>query len=134
MVREEKHQRNLNHKLLLILIKYIPHLIAFIYMIYNALGIMGIDVIWIGYIAHVSLLPWCIFLFLSIIFRYCYVHRLPLYYIASSEIITLLDYFLDYSISESLILMIHFTLVIVVINIYTIYYVKNHKKRIKTVN
>lgn len=122
MMKVEKLERRISHKILLIIVKYIPHFIALFYAIYNLLAIVGIDVIVFGYFVHVSLLPWILMYTLSIALKYCYVHRLPLYYILGSELLTTLDYLLDYSIEESTILMINGLLIITIIFGYTYYY------------
>ena len=129
MIMEEKQKSLLSHKLLLILIKYIPHTIALFYGIYNILGILGIDFIIAGYFIHMSILPWIFMYLLSFIFRYCYIHRLPLYYILSSEILTTLDYLLDYSIEESVIIMSNLVLILAAIFGYTFYYIKYKLKK-----
>lgn len=127
MMKAEKLERRISHKILLVIVKYIPHFIALFYAIYNLLAIVGIDVIVFGYFVHVSLLPWILMYVLSIALKYCYVHRLPLYYILGSELLTTLDYLLDYSIEESIILMINGLLIIIIIFGYTYYY-KNYVK------
>lgn len=127
MMKAEKLERRISHKILLVIVKYIPHFIALFYAIYNLLAIVGIDVIVFGYFVHVSLLPWILMYILSIALKYCYVHRLPLYYILGSELLTTLDYLLDYSIEESIILMINGLLIIIIIFGYTYYY-KNYVK------
>jgi hypothetical protein len=126
-MKAEKLERRISHKILLVIVKYIPHFIALFYAIYNLLAIVGIDVIVFGYFVHVSLLPWILMYILSIALKYCYVHRLPLYYILGSELLTTLDYLLDYSIEESTILMINGLLIITIIFGYTYYY-KNYVK------
>ena len=122
MMEAEKSKPKLNHKILLLLVKYIPHFIALFYAIYNLLAIIGIDIIAFGYFCHVSLLPWILMLALSIALKYCYVHRLPLYYILGSELLTTLDYLLDYSINESFILSGNLVLIASIIFGYTYYY------------
>ena len=129
MMKEEKLERKLSHKVILIAIKYIPHIIAFFYALYNLLAIVGIDLIAFGYFVHVSLFPWILMYLLSIAFKYCYVHRLPLYYILGNELLTTLDYLLNYSIEESLILMGNGVLLAILIFGYTSYYCKKHEIR-----
>ena len=126
-MKVEKLERKLSHKVLLIIVKYIPHLIAFFYAIYNLLAIVGIDIIVFGYFVHVSLLPWILMYLLSIALKYCYVHRLPLYYILGSELLTTLDYLLDYSIEESIILMSNGVLLAIILFGYTYFYCKKHE-------
>lgn len=130
-MEEEKLGNSLKHKTLLILIKYSYHIIALFYVLYDILGLIGIDAIILGYISHVSILNWFALYFLSIIFRYCYVHRLPLYYILLSEILTVGNYLLNYSVQESYIMCLHLVLIAFLIFGYTYYYLKTNAKRIK---
>ena len=129
MATEEISKSLISHKFLLILIKYIPHIVALFYGVYNILGICGIDFIAAGYFIHMSILPWIFMYLLSFIFRYCYVHRLPLYYILSSEILTISDYLLNYSIEESIIIMSNLVLIFTTIFGYTFYYIKYKLKK-----
>ena len=128
MMKEEKSKRLLSHKVLLVLIKYIPHIIALFYAIYDILGILGVDAIIFGHLIHVSLVTWLFMYFLSFVFRYCYVHRLPLYYILGSDTLTITDYLLDFTIEESITTLLHLSLIAVIIFGYTYYYDKNIKK------
>lgn len=127
MTQEEKSKKLVSHKILLVLIKYIPHIIALFYVIYDILGLLGIDAIILGHLIHVSLLPWLFMYFLSFVFKYCYVHRLPLYYILLTDTLTITDYLLDFSIEESITTLLHLFLIAVIIFGYTFYY-KNCKK------
>ena len=93
-------ENSLKHKSYLILTKYIPHILAIFYALYTLLGCLGIDAIPISYIVHVSLLPGIYMYFTSVIFRFCYVHRLPLYYIGVNELVTVSDYYLNIPLSD----------------------------------
>ena len=112
------------NKLLLILIKYSSHLIAFAYAIYTFLGIFGIDLNAFGCFFHVSLFTWIILLSLSIVFKYCYVHRLPIYYIGINELITCLDYYLDINLDYFTFIVVSLLLSCSLIFGYTYYYIK----------
>ncbi len=128
MTQEEKSKKLVSHKILLVLIKYIPHIIALFYVIYDILGLLGIDAIILGHLIHVSLLPWLFMYFLSFVFKYCYVHRLPLYYILLTDTLTITDYLLDFSIEESITTLLHLFLIAVIIFGYTFYYVTINQK------
>ena len=127
MVVEEKFQKNLSHKSLLLLIKYVPHVVAFAYAIYTFLGMCGIDWNIFGCFFHVSFLMWIILYSLSIVFKYCYVHRLPIYYIGLNESITCLDYYLDIDLDYFTFITVSVLLSFSLIFGYTYYYLK--KKR-----
>jgi len=63
----------------------------------------------------------------SVIFRFCYVHRLPLYYIGINEVVTVSDYYLNIPISDLTLLAVHSIILMLLIFGYTYYYL-NRKK------
>lgn len=121
---EEKQIRNLKHKSFLIITKFIPHFIAIFYVIYTFLGFLGIDAIVLGYFVNVSLLTWIYIYLNSLIFRYCYVHRLPLYYIITNDAITIIDNYYNIPISDLNLIVIHLLLIGLLIMGYSFYYIK----------
>lgn len=127
MTKEEKLAKNLRHKSLLLIIKYIPHIIAVAYAIYTFLGICGIDCNMFGCIFHVSFLTWITLYLLSIVFKYCYVHRLPIYYIGLNELITCLDYYLNIELDTFTFIVISVLMSFSLIFGYTYYYLKFKK-------
>lgn len=133
MITEEKLRRPLSHKSLLVLIKFIPHIIAFAYAIYTFLGIFGIDINMFGCFFHVSLSTWIVLLTLSIAFRFCYVHRFPIYYIGSNELITCLDYYLDIELDTFTFICVSLLLSISLIFGYTYYYLKRKDERVQKI-
>lgn len=125
MTMEEKSSRqNLSHKTFLILIKYLFHTLGIVYAIGTTLQFIGIDEPIIGCFVHISLIPWIILYMMSKVLRFCYVHRLPLYYIGMNELITSVDYYIGIPISVMNILAIHCALLISLIIGYSIYYVR----------
>lgn len=124
MEKEVKLENRLNHKVFLIILKFIPHIIAVFYALYNILGFIEIDAVILGHLIHTSVFSW-IFLYLtSIVFKYCYVHRLPLYYIAFCDVITVIDYYFKIPISDANLLNLHIFVIGLLIFGYTYYYIK----------
>ena len=125
-------ENSLSHKSFLILLKYIPHTIALGYVLSTLLGFLGFETIVMGYFIHLSLLSWLFLYLVSFIFKYCYVHRLPLYYIAINDIITVSDFYLTIPLSDNNLLVVHLLLIALLIFGYSIYYknVKLNKKSI----
>lgn len=119
--------RNVN-KISLIITKFIPHFGALSYSIYTLFGFCGIDLNILGSFVHLSLLYWVYVLIDSIRFRFCYVHRLPLYYIALNESITNLDYYLNIQTDIITLFMIQLLLFVSLIFGYTFYYIKKNEK------
>lgn len=133
MIKEEKQEKILKYKSFLIITKFIPHFIALFYVLYTFLGFLGIDAIILGYFINVSILTWIYLYINSLIFRYCYVHRLPLYYILFNDAITVIDYYKHIPISDFNLLIIHLILIGLLMFGYTWYYInfklnKNERK------
>lgn len=119
----EEKSSNLKHKSYLLLLKYLPHLIAFLLMVYTLLQFADIDAIIIGYIINYILIGYVFIC--SIIFKFCYVHRLPIYYYIVNELTSVIDnYVIQIPVSEKGLLGIHLTFIGIIIFCYTKYYLK----------
>lgn len=121
---EEKLERNVKHKSYLLLLKYIPHFTALMYMIYTFFQFLDIDLIILGYMIHTSVVSWLFMFFSSIIFRFCYVHRLPLYYILVNDMTSVIDYHIEIPISNKALIGVHLLFAGFLIFGYTKYYLK----------
>lgn len=128
-------EEKLSHKSYLLLLKYLPHLIAILLMVYTLLQFADVDAIIIGYIINYILVGYVFIC--SIIFKFCYVHRLPIYYYGLNEITSVIDnYVIQIPVSEKGLLGIHLTLIGIIILCYTKYYLKyvrGNKKQFKTI-
>ena len=119
----EEKSSNLKHKSYLLLLKYLPHLIALLLMVYTLLQFVDIDAIIIGYIINYILIGYVFIC--SIIFKFCYVHRLPIYYYIVNELTSVIDnYVIQIPVSEKGLLGIHLTFIGIIIFCYTKYYLK----------
>lgn len=127
MEKAAELKSNLKHKSFLVITKYIPHISALYYIIYTLFQFADIDLIALGYLFSFSLLPWMYILLNSYVYRYCYVHRLPLYYILVNDILTTVDYYLKIPINEFKLLVVHLLLIGFLIFGYTYYYIKYKK-------
>lgn len=125
---EKLKESNLNHKSFLVLLKYLFHIEGVLYIIYTLLGFFDIDAIVLGYFTSISIIPWIFMYLVSIIFRYCYVHRLPLYYILANEILTIIDYYIGIPISDRELLTVHLLLIGFLIFGYSYYYTNKLRK------
>lgn len=119
----EEKSSNLKHKSYLLLLKYLPHLVALLCMVYTLLQFADIDAIIIGYIINYILIGYVFIC--SIIFKFCYVHRLPIYYYIVNELTSVIDnYVIQIPVSEKGLLGIHLTFIGIIIFCYTKYYLK----------
>jgi hypothetical protein len=76
------------YKLFLIILKYLPHLVGTLYFIYAILS-MYLDAHIMNYIINLSILPLFYILASSFVFRFCTVHRIPIYYILIMNILNM---------------------------------------------
>lgn len=125
---EDVKTNNLKHKSFLIITKFIPHISAFMYIIYTLLQFADIDAFILGYLINYSILTWLYFYLISFVFRYCYIHRLPLYYILINEVLTTLDYYFNIPVSITNLLLIHIVLIGILIFGYSYYYINCKRK------
>ena len=129
MVVVEKLRRSNLHKLLLLVLKYIPMVIALCYMLNTILYIEPLS-----NIAGVSLLTW-IFLYLaSVVFEFCSYHRMFLWYILIDDILNIVDYYWSIPISTDNLIRIHNILAGITLFIVLILYVKSNKVIIRKNN
>ena len=99
--------RSKQYKLLLIMLKYIPMLISFIYALNTFAAFVGIDIPAANNIAGMSLLTWIFVYIATIVFKFCIYHRIFLYYILIVDIINIIDYYIGIPISDFQLLMLH---------------------------
>ena len=94
-------------RLILYMLKIIPYVIAVGYIAYTGFTFYNMDLPFIRYIVHLSVLPWLFLYLSSLAFKFCYVHRLPLYYILINDSITVLDYYLGIPLDVYQLMMLH---------------------------
>lgn len=106
---EEKSVRNnkITHKLLILVIKYIPMVITLFYILNTVLCKIEIDAPVISNISGVSLLTWLFLYLSSIVFQFCVYHRIFLYYILVTDLINIYDNYFTISIDDSKLLEVH---------------------------
>ena len=129
MVVVEKSRRSNLHKLLLLVLKYIPMVIALCYMLNTMLYIELLS-----NIAGVSLLTW-IFLYLaSVVFEFCSYHRMFLWYILIDDVLNIVDYYWSIPISTDNLIRIHNILAVITLFIVLVLYAKSNKVIIRKNN
>ena len=126
MVKEERLNKAL-YKLLIILLKTLPFIIAAIYILDLVLQFFDIDFVILSYIATVTVIPWLFMYLSSWVFKFCIVHRLPLYYIVVEDLMVVLDNYLHFPLSALVIYEIHFVLIGIFIFALLYYHQKQRK-------
>ena len=126
MVKGESLRNKSLYKTLLILLKYIPIIIALFYIV-NTLGaLFGIDLPVLSNIAGMSLLTWVFMYLAALVFKFCIYHRMFLYYILVTDIINIIDYYIGIPVDSYGIVMIHS--VVIGILLFIILYFHLHTK------
>ena len=99
------------YKLLLVVLKVIPMLLALSAMIGMILDFFGKDSSIFSFIGGVSLLP-LLFLYLaSYVFRFCEYHRMFLHYVVANNALTYTDYYIGLPIDNATLFMLHVFLI-----------------------
>lgn len=98
------------HKAEILLLKFIPFIVAIIYFINTVLSIYIIDVPILSYIAGISLLPFIFILLSSFVFKFCVYHRIPLYYILVNDTLNTIDSYYDIPVENRTFLILHLTI------------------------
>ena len=93
-----------------IIVKYIPFIIGFMYLLHSILFCFGISIAWLMLTYRISILSIISLLAMSKLLKFCIWHRLPLYYAASIDIINTIDYYITFAINNELMLASYLTL------------------------
>ena len=128
MVKGESLRNKSLYKTLLLLLKYIPIIIALFYIV-NTLGaLFGIDLPVLSNIAGMSLLTWVFMYLAALVFKFCIYHRMFLYYILVTDIINIINYYIGIPVDSYGIVMIHSVIIGILLFIILYFYVKRNKK------
>ena len=101
MAAEENLKSKRLYKAFLLLLKFLPLLLALVSVLNTVLSFFTIDLVILSYIGSVSLLP-LIFMYLAaFVFRFCLYHRIFLDYTVVSTIITVYDYYIGVPVTDA---------------------------------
>lgn len=129
MAKEERLPRR-SHKLLLVILKYIPMITALCYLLNTVFAAFGVYAGFLSHICGMSLLPWLFILIATHVFRFCNYHRMFLYYILVSDIVNIIDYYIGIPITTFNIIALHFCISGLFLFLILYMYVKHCKKPI----
>lgn len=118
------------YKLELTLLKYTPITLALAYVIYTTCAYFDITITSLSYFAHLSIIPWLFIFISSLVFGFCRRHRVPLWYIAINDLITVIGWYIPES-SLDLLLFIHIIVTIIFFIIYIFMFIHRNKSIFK---
>ena len=117
------------YKIELLIIKFIPYIIALLYIANNILSYFGIDLPILSLIGGTSILV-IIFLFVSsFVFKFCIYHRIPIYYIVVSDIIAYYDILFGIPLSDRGLFTLHLILIGIFLLLLVYFKFKQHEQR-----
>ena len=123
------------YKTEILVIKYIPFILALLYFINTTLSLVDINASVLSYIAGVSILPWLFLFISSFVFKFCIYHRIPLYYILINDAINIVDEYVHFPVSNLEFISIHMVIFcICLIAIIMLRKKCNHDNNIKEVS
>lgn len=123
------------YKVEILLLKFVPFIVATIYFINTVLSIFIIDVPALSYIAGISLLPFIFILLSSFVFKFCVYHRVPLYYILLNDALNTIDSYYDIPIENRTFLIIHLVIFFMCfITIFTLRKKCNYDNNVKEIS
>ncbi len=130
MVMVENYVGKTLYKLELLLIKFIPYIIALVYTINTILSYFNIDVYFLSHLGGMSILTFIFLYVSSFTFRFCIYHRLPLYYILICDIINCYDYYMGISLDDKPLFILHIIMFSIFLLMLVYLKFKQHEQRI----
>lgn len=127
MVMEGNLNKRL-YRLFVLVLKYIPMVIALAYMLNTALSYFYIDIPALSNIAGMSILSWIFMYISSKVFRFCICHRMFLYYILVTDLLNIIDYYIGIPVEDMELLMIHSIITCLFLFLILYLYVRSHKE------
>lgn len=129
----EKSREN-KHKLLILVLKFIPMLTALCYMTSTIFNYFDYNIEPLSNIGGMSLLTWVFIYLASVVFKFCSYHRMFLWYILVDDLFNIIDYYWSIPISTDSILMLHNIWIGITLFIVLILYVKSNKVIVRKSN
>lgn len=127
MAVEENLNNKYLYKLFILILKFIPSIIAMIHLLSTILSYFSIDLVILSYIGSISLLPLLFMYLASYVFKFCSYHRMFLHYSVIINSLNIYDYYIGIPISNMEIIMVHIIISIIFSFIITYLYLKEQK-------
>jgi hypothetical protein len=124
MAVEENLNNKYLYKLFILILKFIPSIIAMIHLLSTILSYFSIDLVILSYIGSISLLPLLFMYLASYVFKFCSYHRMFLHYSVIINSLNIYDYYIGIPISNMEIIMVHIIISIIFSFIITYLYLK----------
>lgn len=128
MAVEASLRNKVLYKVQLYMLKVIPMVMAFCYLLNSVLSYFDIDLYFLSYLSSCSI---CMVVYLyisSYVFRFCEYHRMFLHYIVVNTAINTYDLYIGIPLSDLEMLALYMSITGITLFIILYLYVKSHKK------
>ena len=103
------------HRILLVLLKYIPYIIATCYLICITFSCFDIQLLVLPGIIYISPTSGILILLMSKVLKFCVWHRLPIYYCFCVDVLSTIDYKCGIPLSNINLLIIYMIITVIFI-------------------
>lgn len=117
------------YKLELLIIKVIPFVLMLCYVLNSVLSYFNINGEILSVIGGQSILTWLFLYISSFVFKFCVYHRLPLYYILLSDIISYYDNLIGIPITNRELFVLNISIIGIFILLIVYFKFKQHESR-----
>ena len=131
MVKEEKSKQVRSktlYKFELILLKFIPFILAFVCFLNTVFSYFGIDLEFLAHIGGISLLTLLFLYISSYVFKFCLYHRLALHYVVINNVLNIYDYYIGVPLDDRNLFILYLVIAFIFLTLILIDYVDNNKK------
>lgn len=116
------------YKIQLYMLKVIPMVMAFCYLLNSIFSYYDIDLEFLSYLSGCSTLMMIYLYVASYVFRFCKYHRMFLHYIVANTIINVADLYIGIPLTDLEMLTLYLSITGITLFIILYMYVKSHKK------
>ena len=130
MVKEEKSKQVRSktlYKLELIILKFIPFILAFVCFLNTVFSYFGIDLEFLAYIGGISLFTLLFLYVSSYVFKFCLYHRLALHYVVINNVLNIYDYYIGVPLDDRNLFILYLVIAFIFLILILIDYVDNNK-------
>ena len=126
MAREERLRSKTLYKAVVVLLKFIPALLALSSALNTFFCLFGIESYWLSYFGGVSFLTLAFLYLASYVFQFCVYHRMFLHYVLVTNIIGLLDLEIGIPVSDLVMFNVQMFLLFL-LSVLVLYYYRHEK-------
>ena len=116
------------YKIQLYMLKVIPMVMAFCYLLNSIFSYYDIDLGFLSYLSGCSILMMIYLYVASYVFRFCEYHRMFLHYMVVNTIINIVDLYIGIPLTDLEMLTLYLSITGITLFIILYMYVKSHKK------